>query len=68
MLVVASPLVFYGLARWKNNDSFLTLANRAVFISILLQVMALVMFLVRARDGRLSVARRGWIIPHQPRR
>jgi cytochrome c-type biogenesis protein CcsB len=51
MLVVASPLVFYGLARWKNNDSFLALANRAVFISILLQGMALVMFLVRARDG-----------------
>ena len=54
LLVVASPLVFYGLARWKNqnSDSFLTLANRAVFLSILLQVMTLVMFLVRARDGR----------------
>ena len=52
LLVVASPLVFYGLARWKKNDSFLTLANRAVFLSILLQVMALVMFLVRAGDGR----------------
>ncbi|MGD0790685.1 MAG: cytochrome c biogenesis protein CcsA [Terriglobales bacterium] len=52
LLVVASPLVFYGLARWKNDDSFLALANRAVFLSILLQVMALVMFLVRARDGR----------------
>jgi ABC-type transport system involved in cytochrome c biogenesis permease subunit len=54
LLVVASPLVFYGLARSKkeNNDSFLTVANRAVFLSILLQVMALVMFLVRARDGR----------------
>ena len=52
LLVVASPLVLYGLARWKNNDSFLTLANRAVFISILLQVMTLVIFLVRARDGR----------------
>jgi cytochrome c-type biogenesis protein CcsB len=52
LLVVASPLVFYGLARWKNNDSFLTLANRAVFLSILLQVMALVMFLVRASDSR----------------
>ncbi|MFI5118516.1 MAG: cytochrome c biogenesis protein CcsA [Terriglobales bacterium] len=54
LLVVASPLVFYGLARWKNknNDSFLTLANRAVFVSILLQIMTLVMFLVRARDGR----------------
>jgi cytochrome c-type biogenesis protein CcsB len=54
LLVVASPLVFYGLARWKkqSSDSFLTLANRAVFLSILLQVMTLVMFLVRARDGR----------------
>jgi cytochrome c-type biogenesis protein CcsB len=52
LLVVASPLVFYGLARWKSNDSFLTLANRAVFLSILIQVMTLVMFLVRARDGR----------------
>ncbi len=51
LLVVASPLVLYGLARWKNNASFLTLANRAVFLSILLQVMTLVMFLVRARDG-----------------
>ena len=51
LLVVASPLVFYGLARWKHSDSFLTLANRAVFLSILLQVMTLVMFLVRASDG-----------------
>ncbi|MBI1739707.1 MAG: cytochrome c biogenesis protein CcsA [Candidatus Koribacter versatilis] len=52
LLVVASPLVFYGLARWKKDESFLGIANRAVFVSILLQVMALVMFLVRARDGR----------------
>src|SRR5271167_3042935 len=54
LLVVASPLVFYGLARRTktNNDSFLTLANRAVFLSILLQVMALVMFVVRASDSR----------------
>jgi cytochrome c-type biogenesis protein CcsB len=54
LLVVASPLVFYGLARWQNqnSDSFLTLANRAVFLSILLQVMTLVMLILRARDGR----------------
>jgi len=51
-LVVAAPLVFYGLARWKKNDSFVTIANRAVFLSILLQVMTLVMFLLRANDGR----------------
>jgi cytochrome c-type biogenesis protein CcsB len=52
LLVVASPLVFYALARWSKKDSFLTLANRAVFLSILLQVMALVIFILRARDGR----------------
>jgi cytochrome c-type biogenesis protein CcsB len=51
-LVVASPLVFYGLARWKKDDGFLTLGNRAVFVSVLLQVMTLVMFLLRANDGR----------------
>jgi cytochrome c-type biogenesis protein CcsB len=52
LVVVASPLVSYALARWKKDDGFLTLANRAVFVSILLQIMALVMFLVRASEGR----------------
>jgi len=52
LLGVASPLVLYGLARWKNNDTFLTIANRGVFLSILLQIMTLVMFLMRANDGR----------------
>ena len=51
LLVVASPLVCYGLARWQKNSSFLTIANRAVFLSILLQVMTLVMFLVRENGG-----------------
>jgi cytochrome c-type biogenesis protein CcsB len=50
-LVVATPLVLYGLTRLKKNDSYLANANRAVFVSILLQVMTLVMFLLRARDG-----------------
>ena len=52
LLVVASPLVLYGLSRWKKNESYIALANRAVFISILIQVMALAMFLLRAKDGR----------------
>ena len=52
LLVVASPLILYGLARWKKDDSFITLANRGVFLSILLQVMTLVIFILRARDGR----------------
>ena len=66
LLVVAAPLALYGLASWKKNESFLAIANRAVFISILLQIMTLVMFLLRARDGSLSLARRRWIVCHQP--
>jgi cytochrome c-type biogenesis protein CcsB len=51
LIVVAAPLVLYGLARWKKDDGFLAIANRAVFVSILLQIMTLVMFLLRAREG-----------------
>jgi len=50
-VVVAAPLVFYILARIKNHEGFLAIANRAIFISILLQTLALVFFLVRARGG-----------------
>src|SRR5579863_4254574 len=39
---VAAPLVLYILARVKKSDSFLPIANRAVFLSILLQSVALV--------------------------
>jgi cytochrome c-type biogenesis protein CcsB len=49
---VAAPLVFYVIARVKKNEGFLDLANRTVFISILLQTLALVFFLLRARDGQ----------------
>jgi cytochrome c-type biogenesis protein CcsB len=49
---VAAPLVFYVIARVKKNEAFLALANRTVFISILLQILALVFFLLRARDGQ----------------
>ena len=49
---VAAPLVLYVLASFKQDEGFLALANRAVFISILLQSLALVFFLLRTRDGR----------------
>ena len=49
---VAAPLVLYVLARVRKNEGYLAIANRAVFISILLQVLALVFFLLRARDGQ----------------
>ena len=49
---VAAPLVLYILARVKQNENFLALANRALFISIMLQTLALVFFILRARDGQ----------------
>ena len=49
---VAAPLVLYVLSLLKKNETFLSIANRAVFISILLQTLALVFFILRARDGR----------------
>jgi cytochrome c-type biogenesis protein CcsB len=49
---VAAPLVLYAVARFRKNEEFLSVANRAVFISILLQSLALVFFLLRTRDGR----------------
>jgi len=49
---VAAPLLLYMISLLKSNESFLAIANRAVFISILLQSLALVFFWLRARDGR----------------
>jgi len=49
---VAAPLVLYILAQVRKDEGFLSTANRALFISILLQSLALVFFLLRTRDGR----------------
>jgi len=49
---VAAPLFLYLGWRKTGDAAFINVANRAVFVSILLQVMALVFFLLRARDGR----------------
>lgn len=51
-LVVAAPFVLYLTAKLRNQETLIIVANRAVFISILLQVLALAAFLLRARDGR----------------
>jgi cytochrome c-type biogenesis protein CcsB len=52
LLVTAAPFVLYVLGRMRKDEALFTLANRAVFVSILLQVMALVVFLLRARNGQ----------------
>jgi cytochrome c-type biogenesis protein CcsB len=54
LAAVAAPLVLYILWRKTHNDTLLNIANRAVFLSILLQAMALGFFLLRARDGRYA--------------
>ena len=51
---VIAPFTLYILARVRKNDGFLQIANRAVFISILLQSLALVFFVIRVRDGQYS--------------
>jgi len=53
-LVVAAPFVLYLAGKLNKNENLFTLANRAVFISILLQVVALLVFLLRARNAQYS--------------
>src|ERR1700676_3330650 len=52
LAAVAAPLVLYLVWRKTGQENLIDIANRAVFVSILLQVLALVFFLLRARDGR----------------
>jgi cytochrome c-type biogenesis protein CcsB len=51
-LVVAAPFALYVVGRVKQDESFYTIANRAVFVSILLQVLAFAVFLLRASTGQ----------------
>jgi len=48
---VAAPLALYILSEARKDDRYLAIANRAVFVSILLQTLALVFFILRVRDG-----------------
>ncbi len=52
LAAVTVPLALYAMARWKKNDAFLAVANRAVFLSLLLQVLATAFFVLRAKDGQ----------------
>ena len=46
-----APLALYFIGRWKKDTSFITIANRAIFISILLQVVVLAAFVLRVRSA-----------------
>lgn len=52
LLVAAAPLVLYLLGQARKDETLFAFANRAVFVSILLQIMALLVFLLRARSGQ----------------
>jgi cytochrome c-type biogenesis protein CcsB len=45
------PLILYIAGRAKNDESFYGTANKAVFISILLQLVVLGAFVLRVRDA-----------------
>ncbi len=45
------PLLLYFAGRLKNNESFFAIANKAVFISILLQLVVVAAFVLRVRDA-----------------
>jgi len=50
-LAALAPLALYFIGKWKKDESFFGIANRAVFIGILLQVVVLAAFVLRARGG-----------------
>jgi cytochrome c-type biogenesis protein CcsB len=54
LAAVAAPLFLYLIWRKTQGAGLLTMANRAVFLSILLQILALAFFVLRARDGRYA--------------
>ena len=51
MMGALVPLALYFLARTRKQESYLATANQAVFIGILLQVVVLGAFVLRARDA-----------------
>lgn len=52
LAAVTAPLILYFVWRKTGSESTLDFANRTVFLSILLQALALGFFILRTRDGR----------------
>lgn len=63
LLASLAPLAIYAIAKWKKQENFLTVANRALFISIALQVVALGGFILRARSGAYASADADGLFP-----
>jgi cytochrome c-type biogenesis protein CcsB len=54
LAAVAAPLILYLVWRKTNDRGLLDMADRAMFLSILLQVLALLFFVIRARSGQYA--------------
>jgi ABC-type transport system involved in cytochrome c biogenesis permease subunit len=63
LVAVAAPLVLYLIWRKTRNEGLLDLANRAVFLSILLQVLAFVFFVLRANGGHYTSPDADGLVP-----
>jgi len=50
------PLALYVVGKIKREERFLDFANRAMFITILLQVVGLIAFVLRAKTGTYASA------------
>jgi cytochrome c-type biogenesis protein CcsB len=51
LLSTITPIVLYVIGRVKQDESWFDHANKAMFVSILLQTVALVAFILRAQSG-----------------
>jgi len=50
-LAAIVPLALYAVGRWRKDESFVGIANKAVFIGILLQLVVLAAFVLRVRNA-----------------
>jgi cytochrome c-type biogenesis protein CcsB len=51
LAAVLAPLALYFWARWNREEAAHRWANRAFFVGVVVQVMALAAFIIRAREG-----------------
>jgi cytochrome c-type biogenesis protein CcsB len=56
LAAVAAPFALFVYARWTRNENLITPANRTMVVSILLQVTALMFFLLRTQGGPYASA------------
>ena len=50
-LAALVPLALYGVGRLRNDNSYYGIADKAIFVSILLQIVVLAAFVLRVRDS-----------------